>query len=377
MAFVDVIDDYTQGATGTLTDGDGQSVGYTVTDGAQTINQAFHGDNSAKIGAQGQDTVLVTFDQPVIGASVTFQGSDVDEFYNVIIDGVVVDLADMIASGDASFANVGTTSTHTINPDGTISGGQFRDGSVGQIVFNIPITSLGAVGSSGQSPGNFDGVEIGLDDTVFDIVCFAGGTLILTPSGPQPVEALREGDLICTRDGTDKPIRWLGSRRFSAGTLGCQPHLYPVRITAGALGHGLPERDLLVSRQHRVLVSSKVAARMFGETDVLIAAIKLTALPGIYIDEEVDSITYFHILLDDHEVLFAEGTPTESLFAGPEGLKSLPAAARAELFAIFPQLADQALTRPHACLIPSGKMQRQLVDRHLRNNKPLLELFTG
>ena len=92
--------------------------------------------------------------------------------------------------------------------------------------------------------------------------------------------------------------------------------LWPVRICVGALGNGLPERDLLVSRQHRMLVSSRIALRMFGQADVLIPAIRLTALPGIAIDTNVTEVEYFHILLANHEVVFAEGAATESLYTG-------------------------------------------------------------
>ena len=374
MAFVDVINDYSQDATGTLTDSNGDTVGYTVTDGAPTIDRANHGDDSARITGQGTETVVVTFDDPVIGITVVFQGSDSDELYNVIVDGQVVDLAQMVADGDAIFENIGAVDTHTLNADGTISGGVNTDGSIGQITFLIPVTSVGAVGAGSPSSGNFDGVEVGIDDTVFDIVCFAGGTMIATPAGPRPVDDLCVGDAVCTRGGAE-PIAWIGSRRFGPDVLEHRPQLRPVRITAGALGNGLPKQDLLVSRQHRVLVSSKVAARMFGVNDVLIAAIKLTELPGIFVDEQAAAVTYFHILFGAHEVVFANGTPTESLFTGPEGIRSLPQASQDEIFAIFPALADSVAARQTACLVPSGKLQKQLVTRHGKNQKPLLELF--
>lgn len=374
MAFVDVINDYSQDATGTLTDSNGDTVGYTVTDGAPTINRNNHGDDSARITARGTETVVVTFDDPVVGVTVVFQGSDDTEFYNVIVDGQIVDLAQMVADGEATFANIGVVDTHTLNTDGTISGGINTDGSIGQITFLIPVTSVGAVGAGGPSSGNFDGVEVGIDDTVFDVVCFAGGTMIATPAGPRAVEDLCPGDAVCTRNGAE-PIAWIGSRRFAPDVLDHRPHLRPVRITAGALGNGLPTQDLLVSRQHRVLVSSKVAARMFGVNDVLIAAIKLTDLPGIFVEEQAVAVTYFHILLDAHEVVFANGTPTESLFTGPEGIRSLPQVSRDEIFAIFPALAHRDDAQPTACLVPSGKLQKQLVARHAKNQKPLLELF--
>ena len=212
---------------------------------------------------------------------------------------------------------------------------------------------------------------------MFDVVCFTSGTTISTDQGMQPVETLRVGDIVKTLDDVGKPIRWIGSRRFGAATLACHENLRPVRITAGALGNGLPKQDLLVSQQHRVLVSSKIATRMFGVSDVLIAAIKLTAMPGIFVDETVTEVAYFHILFDAHEVVFAESTPTESLHTGPQGMKSISAAARTEILTIFPDLAQPDAVRDTACLVPSGKMQKQLVMRHAKNRKPLLELFDG
>ena len=373
MPFSDQINNYAFGATGTLT-ANGETVTYEVTNGAPTINVPNHGNSSAQIFAEGNDPVIVTFGQFVVGASVTFQGSDSNEFYEVLVDGVTVNLFDLEATGDVTFVNAGTVPTHTLNTDGTISGGANADGSIGQVIFNFPITSLGAIGSSGANSGNYDGVEIGIETATFDVVCFTSGTAILTSDGPRPVETLRVGDLVRTKDNGDKPIRWIGSRSFENLSHGGRANLRPVVITAGALGNGLPEKDLSVSRQHRILVSSKVVNRMFGVNDVLIPAAKLTAIPGIYVDESITNVHFFHILFDAHEVIFANGTPAESLHTGPEALNTIPVESLKEILAIFPELAQPDHVRDFVRRVPSGKMQKKLVERHVKNQKPLLEL---
>jgi len=204
------------------------------------------------------------------------------------------------------------------------------------------------------------------------IVCFVRGTMIETDSGLTAVEDLRAGTLVRTSDGGFKPLRLALSRKISATALRTNPKLAPVRIMAGALGNSLPQRDLLVSRQHRMLVSSKICERMFGQTDVLLAAHQLTELPGIFTEPGYGEVEYFHLVFDRHEVIYAEGAPTESFFPGPEAIKSMPRAARAELFAIFPQLKNWTDAPQPAFQIPPGKLQRKLVARHLKHNRPLL-----
>ena len=134
------------------------------------------------------------------------------------------------------------------------------------------------------------------------------------------------------------------------------------------MGGGFPERDLLVSRQHRMLVRSKITERMFGKAEVLIPAIKLIELPGIFIDESVDSVEYYHLLFDRHEIIYAEGAPTESLFTGPEALKSLSQEAREEILTIFPEITELSYKPEPACFVPPGKQQKRLIARHLKND---------
>ncbi len=203
--------------------------------------------------------------------------------------------------------------------------------------------------------------------------CFTRDTLIRTDQGNRPIQTLTTGDMVLTIGNGLQAIRWAGRRRFDLAAMEHDPKLRPVRILAGALGQGVPDRDLLVSRQHRMLVQSKIAQRMFGAAEVLIPAIKLTALPGIFVDQEVQEVEYFHLLFDRHEIIEAEGAPTESLFTGPEALKSLSRDARAEIFGIFPELADINHQSDLARFVPKGRHQMKLVARHLKNNKPLLQ----
>ncbi|WP_373634803.1 Hint domain-containing protein [Yoonia sp. SS1-5] len=174
------------------------------------------------------------------------------------------------------------------------------------------------------------------------IPCLTAGTRIQTPSGPRLIDDLQAGDSITLHGepGT-KDILRIFRRDLDLADLRRHPHFRPVRIKAGALNGTLPQRDLLVSRQHRMLVSSKIAKRMFGRFEVLIPAIKLVGLPGIFVDETVRSVTYYHLLCDAHVVIYAEGAPTESLYTGKQALKALLPEIQTEILSIFPEIADE------------------------------------
>jgi len=206
-------------------------------------------------------------------------------------------------------------------------------------------------------------------------VCFSAGTLIETPTGARPIETLQVGDKVIVMGKEPQTIRWEGQRVLSAHDLRRNPKLFPVRITKDALGHGLPKRDILVSRQHRILASSKVVARMSGKKETLVAAIKLTPMPGIYVDKSVDQVIYHHLLFDEHEIVFSEGAPSESLHTGPEALKSVSDAAREEILTIFPHLKDRSFKPGTAREVLPNARQNRLIYRHKKNRKPLLELF--
>jgi hypothetical protein len=210
-------------------------------------------------------------------------------------------------------------------------------------------------------------------DDIVGVTCFTTGTLIKTQGGEVAVENLAVGDMVLTMDNNYRPIRWIGSKSLDSIDLTLHPKLAPVRISAGAIGNNMPETDLTVSPQHRVLVRSVIAERMFGTHEVLLPAIKLVELDGIEQVQDATEVTYWHMLFDGHEIVFSNGAPTESLFTGPEALKSLSPETREEITQLFPEISAPGYVPTPARPIPAkGKLMKQLVTRHAKNNKVLL-----
>lgn len=212
----------------------------------------------------------------------------------------------------------------------------------------------------------------GYDIITNEMVCFTTGTMIETDQGERAIENLRVGDRVRTLDNGFREIRWIGGRRLPAAALQAFPNLRPIRIRAGSLGAGLPRTDLMVSPQHRVLTNSVIAERMFGAAEVLIAAKHLTDIEGVEVAEDIETVTYWHILFDQHEIVFSNGAPTESLFAGPYAMASLPAGSRAEILQLFPELADT----PREDLVSArdlvrGREGRQFAGRSAKNGKAI------
>lgn len=205
------------------------------------------------------------------------------------------------------------------------------------------------------------------------LVCFANGTLIETSSGAMAIEQLRKGDLVLTQDHGLQPVRWIGKRRIYGEELASNAKLIPVQIVAGALGNGRPRRDLSVSQQHRIQIQSQISCQTLGHNEVLVPAIKLTEAPGIFVNDTVEEVEYFHILFDQHEIVFAEGTPCESLLLGKEALKAISAEALTEIESIFPALFDPEFDYQPAKYVPDPKEQRSLVAKHVASKKPMSE----
>jgi hypothetical protein len=197
------------------------------------------------------------------------------------------------------------------------------------------------------------GPDTGANDNIFTLnwvtpTCFTAGTLIRTARGDVAVEALRVGDLVLTRDHGLQPLRWAGARRFGAAEIAMAPQIAPVRISAGALGPAMPAQDLVVSPQHRILVTGGLALRLAGAAEVLIAAKHLVGLPGVAVAPAGEPVWYHHILFDRHEIVEANGAPAESLLLGPEARRVLSPEALAEIALIFPDIGIPEPARPIA-----------------------------
>ncbi|MFY0616630.1 Hint domain-containing protein [Shimia sp.] len=172
-----------------------------------------------------------------------------------------------------------------------------------------------------------------------EIVCFTPGTKILTPLGEVSVENLQEGDQVVTRDNGLQTIRWAGRKHVSAQELMTRPEFRPILIKQGALGPNQPERDMMVSPSHRMLLVSEQAELLFDEREVLVSAKHLLHLDGV---EQVDAagVDYIHFMCDNHEVVLADGAWSESFQPGEYSMNGIGKEQRDEIFALFPELKD-------------------------------------
>ena len=192
-------------------------------------------------------------------------------------------------------------------------------------------------------------------------VCYGAGTRLRTIQGEIAIEDLGVGDLLWTSDAGYQPIVWIGKRTLAAAELAQKPHLRAIRVSAHALGHNQPERDLILSPQHRLCLSSNIVERITGEHQALVSAKDLLDLDGVDVVETDAPITYYHVMTPEHQLIMAHGCLGETLFTGPQALRMIPAESRRELHALFPDM-DIGTTpvRPHL----RGRPLDKVIARH-------------
>lgn len=297
---------------------------------------------------------------PVTGNNLAFDaGYDTGDIFNNAGDNIVV-----YAPSNDEFAQAAYNGVSLDDPTTTYNG------------FSPTATRIG----NGENFGSdVDGRSIQRSGSGFENnlaptpgsanVCFASGTMIATPHGMTAIEDLRVGDRICTRRSGPQAIRWIFSREISLLELQANPNLLPVALAG--------EERLLVSRQHRVLVKGRIAQRMFGKDEILVPAKDLVGYCGCRIYRTARALRYFHILLDRHHIINANGIAAESLFLGREGINAMTAEARAELSQIFPGIAcGETFELRDLCRASvAGKRAQNMARRYEKNRRELLERF--
>ena len=239
---------------------------------------------------------------------------------------LIVDASASATGAPISIASGGTGAA-TLQVDGTVMPDNVIEGLAAGDVINLADVPFDLFGTAQLEPGNVlqitDGGQvfdlaldpsqsfandsfilsdpIGTDVTVTSIACYVRGTRIATPSGDVAVENLRVTGSVLTASGVARPICWIGRRSYAGRFLAANPNVRPVRFRSGSLGDGLPRRDLLVSPDHAMFLDC-----------VLIPARHLTNGTTICEDAALDRVDYFHIELEDHDVILAEGAPSET-----------------------------------------------------------------
>jgi len=174
------------------------------------------------------------------------------------------------------------------------------------------------------------------------VVCFVDGTRIRTSCGDKRVDELMSGDLVQTKDNGLQPIRWIGQRRVTGARLYAMPQMRPIRLRAHILGQGEPDQDLLVSPDHRILIKGPMAQSLFNTQEVLVAARHLVNDRSITPDRSVRSLNYVHLMLDRHEILFANGVECDSFHPAGADLDQIEPQQCRLLLDRFPDVAQDA-----------------------------------
>jgi len=198
-----------------------------------------------------------------------------------------------------------------------------------------------------EGPGGYGQDSIAASELVTP-PCFTPGTRIATPRGPVPVEHLRVGDLVETRDDGPQPLRWVGAVTLSPADLVARPEFRPVCIRADAVGPGRPARDMHVSPQHRVPVRHWRAELDYGAPEVLVAAKHLVDGERVVRSAGAGPVRYLHIMCDAHQIILADGLETETFLPGTAALAGVPADTVAEVMALFPELDRPEEIATHA-----------------------------
>ncbi len=297
---------------------------------------------------------------PVAGATYTTTAGLAPDILSVN-DGALDQLLDAVTFPPGGFPIIDTD--QVLANDLYVDG--FQVGNAGDYVFTYPDSSSISLGGStlitgylvlilpaGSPPGT-DPTPVGFIGTdpippntsyVFTGIlgpgsvpyadlanCFTTNTMIECENGPMAVQDIVEGDLVVTRDNGLQAVRWVG-RRTVAG----RGDMAPICFKAGVLGNS---EDLLVSPMHRMVISGPRAEALFGEAELLAHASHLCDGDRVF-KAPVAEVTYFHLLFDQHEIISAFGSWSESFAPSDAAMSTVDEKTHAELLKLFPQLGQ-------------------------------------
>ena len=266
------------------------------------------------------------------GGTVNLQGgtfTDSGQHDNAVVDmsggGTFVDQTQF----NGSVENLGGGGMVVVE-DGTGAGSAAESYSISGHVVTLDFASGDDENLTFDSTSNLSIVENADQFGITDPVCFASGARIRTTRGEVAVESLAAGDLVVTASGEARPIVWIGHRKVERPT----PTQWPVRVKAGAFGKNLPTRDLLLSPGHAVCVD--VMGEVLVPASVLVNGASIAPV-------EAAEVTYWHVELESHDVLLAEGLGCESYM--DTGNRAWFGRAHGRLAVVDPERVAESLTR--------------------------------
>lgn len=196
-------------------------------------------------------------------------------------------------------------------------------------------TALGDTGDGESLETTDNGATYSVQEnpTPGTIPCFLKGTLILTNRGYRPVETLRSGDKIMTVDQGLQPLLWAGSRALTLSAI-ADPNLRPIRVPAGSLGPDLPHHDLYLSPNHCLALDHPACTLLFHQAQVLTAVKSMLGFCDIGHRPFAAPVTYYHLLFERHQLIWANGLPCESLYPGKIAISAFGDKEQAEILSL-------------------------------------------
>ena len=225
-------------------------------------------------------------------------------------DGYFIDpSSDITVTGPNNQLQINGQTVATADPSGNILTISFNSNATTAAVDDV-IEHLGYENASATPPDSvtldytFDDGSVSATSSVeafVGIACYCAGTLILADHGEVAVETLQIGDRVITANGVARPIKWIGKRSYGGRFIMGRKDILPVCFKAGSLGDGVPKRDLRVSPHHAMYLQG-----------LLIEARDLVNDLTVTQAEQADEVAYFHIELESHDVIVAEGALSET-----------------------------------------------------------------